>query len=220
MAQSLGERRNGRKLRGPLVLGAGVIPSRFHQAPTKRRHRSTICAGVGWASIRALTGWGRRDLRGRVSFVPTVTSNRDDEQLSFGISLGLRARVAVFGRVFGIGMRRNRVPAEQVGDGCPNGLPLVLSASTERGTEMKKASIASLETVSIEEARAYMHESNGDELAAAYLLAQHRNALDGSTDAPDETEVHHALFLLRRAQGLKAPSFDSMRVLLRQRVAA
>ena len=31
--------------------------------------------------------------------------------------------------------------------------------------------------------------------------------------------VHHALFLLRRAQGLPAPSFDALRVQLRQRAA-
>lgn len=201
------------------MLGTAVLPSRLYREPAKRRHQSTIGGRVGRA-MRSLGGWARRDLRGRVTFVPSASPIVEDESLSFGISLGLRARVAVFGRVFGIGMRHPRISTEQVGDGCPNGLPLVLSASTERGTEMKKASIASLETVSIEEARAYMHESNGDELAAAYLLAQHRNALDGSSDAPDETEVHHALFLLRRAQGLKAPSFDSMRVMLRQRVAA
>jgi hypothetical protein len=38
--------------------------------------------------------------------------------------------------------------------------------------------------------------------------------------APDDAEVHHAMFLLRRARGLDAPSFDSMRVQLRRRVAA
>jgi hypothetical protein len=33
-------------------------------------------------------------------------------------------------------------------------------------------------------------------------------------------EIHHALFLLRRARGLDAPSFDLMRVQLRRRHAA
>jgi hypothetical protein len=80
--------------------------------------------------------------------------------------------------------------------------------------------IASLETVSLEEALAYLDTAHGDELVAAFRLAQDRNTLDGSPDAPDATEVHHALFLLRRARGLAAPSFDLMRVQLKQLAAA
>jgi len=82
------------------------------------------------------------------------------------------------------------------------------------------AIIASLDTVSLEEALAYLDSAEGDELAAAYALAKDRNTLDGSENEPDDAEVHHALFLLRRARGLNAPSFDLMRVQLKRRVAA
>ena len=44
--------------------------------------------------------------------------------------------------------------------------------------------------------------------------------MNGSDQEPDDAEVHHALFLLRRARGLDAPSFDLMRVQLRRRLAA
>jgi hypothetical protein len=84
----------------------------------------------------------------------------------------------------------------------------------------RKPTIQSLETVSLEEARAYLDASGGDELDAAYALACDRNRLDGSTALPDEAEVHHAFFLLCRARGMHAPSFDEMRVELRRRVAA
>lgn len=84
----------------------------------------------------------------------------------------------------------------------------------------RKPSIKSLETVSIEEAQAYLEYASGDELDAAYALAWDRNRLDGGVTAPDEAEVHHALFLLCRARGKVAPSFDEMRIELRRRVAA
>ena len=80
--------------------------------------------------------------------------------------------------------------------------------------------ITSLEVLSLEEALAYLDSAEGDELSAAYSLAKDRNLLDGDSDEPDEAEVHHALFLLRRARGLNAPSFDLMRVQLRRLVAA
>ena len=80
--------------------------------------------------------------------------------------------------------------------------------------------IASLDNVSLEEALAYLDYAEGDELAAATALARDRNILDGGDGEPDDAEVHHALFLLRRARGLNAPSFDLMRAQLRGRVAA
>jgi hypothetical protein len=80
--------------------------------------------------------------------------------------------------------------------------------------------LANLESVSLEEALAYLDSAEGDELSAAYSLAKDRNRLDGSNKDPDHAEVHHALFLLRRARGLNAPSFDLMRVQLRKLVAA
>lgn len=83
----------------------------------------------------------------------------------------------------------------------------------------RKPSIRSLETVSPEEATSYLEYAGGDDLGAAYALACDRNRLDGSIAPPDDAEVHHALFLLCRAHGKVAPSFDEMRVELRRRVA-
>ena len=80
--------------------------------------------------------------------------------------------------------------------------------------------ITSLESITLEQALAYLDSAEGDELSAAYALARDRNLIDGDTEEPDEAEVHHALFLLRRARGLNAPSFDLMRVQLRRLIAA
>lgn len=84
----------------------------------------------------------------------------------------------------------------------------------------KKPSVRSLDTVSSDEARAYLAYAGGDELRAAYVLAVDRNRLDGSLASPDDTEVHHALFLICRAFGRIPPSFDDMRVELRRLAAA
>ncbi len=86
--------------------------------------------------------------------------------------------------------------------------------------KQRKPSIQSLETVTTEEAQAYIAYAHGDELDGAYALAWDRNKLDGSVTAPDDAEVHHAMFLLCRALGKVAPSFDQMRVELRRRAAA
>jgi hypothetical protein len=83
----------------------------------------------------------------------------------------------------------------------------------------RKPSIRSLETVTLDEALAYLDFTGGDELNAARALAWDRNRLDGSHAAPDDAEVHHALFLLCRARGQHPPSFDEMRVELRRRAA-
>jgi hypothetical protein len=92
----------------------------------------------------------------------------------------------------------------------------------DKGAQMKqrKPCIKSLETVAVEEAQAYIAYAHGDELEGAYALAWDRNRLDGSVSAPDDAEVHHAMFLLCRALGKVAPSFDQMRVDLRRRAAA
>ena len=98
---------------------------------------------------------------------------------------------------------------------------LLPRSSGNEGASMKrKPSIRSLETVSFDEAMAYLDHSSGDELDAAYKLAVDRARLDGSRAAPDDAEVHHALFLWCRARGLNPPSFDEMRVELRRRIAA
>ena len=93
-------------------------------------------------------------------------------------------------------------------------------AHSSSSREIARPIIRSLEALTLEEALAYLDTAEGDELSAAYALAKDRNLLDGDRDEPDEAEVHHALFLLRRARGLNAPSFDLMRVQLRRLVAA
>jgi hypothetical protein len=101
--------------------------------------------------------------------------------------------------------RRPQQPGDVEGTGC---------------MKKRKPSIKSLETITLDEAIAYLDHASGDELSAANALAWDRNRLDGSVAAPDDAEVHHALFLLCRARGRHAPSFDEMRVELRRRVAA
>jgi hypothetical protein len=85
---------------------------------------------------------------------------------------------------------------------------------------MKRVAIHSIDSVSELEAESYLAAAAGDELAAAYQLAADRNILDGSADPPDAAEVHHALFLLRRAVGQEPPSFDGTRLALKRLVAA
>ncbi len=120
-------------------------------------------------------------------------------------------------RLFGAGVRgANRAQSSK--DGMANTTPQ--SGGSEGAGMKRKPSIRSLDTVSLDEAMAYLDHANGDELAAAYSLAWDRNRLDGSNAAPDDTEVHHALFLLCRTRGKRAPSFDEMRVELRRRQAA
>jgi hypothetical protein len=101
--------------------------------------------------------------------------------------------------------RRTQQPGGIEGTGC---------------MKKRKPSIKSLDTITLDEAIAYLDQAAGDELSAAHALAWDRNRLDGSVAAPDDAEVHHALFLLCRARGKHAPSFDEMRVELRRRVAA
>jgi hypothetical protein len=95
-----------------------------------------------------------------------------------------------------------------------------MALSTRPRSNARTPIITSLEAVTLVEALAYLDSAEGDELSAAYALAEDRNLLDGDTKEPDEAEVHHALFLLRRARGLNAPSFDLMRVQLRRLNAA
>ena len=87
-------------------------------------------------------------------------------------------------------------------------------------TPVSEPIIKSLEEVTLEQALQYLESAEGDELSAAIALAKDRNLLDETSGEPDEAEVHHALFMLRRARGLNAPSFDLMRVQLRRLIAA
>ena len=74
---------------------------------------------------------------------------------------------------------------------------------TARGDLMKRPVLRSLETVHSDEAQRYLKLAGGDELNAAIAIAVDRNKLDGTARAPDDMEIHHALFLLRRAQGIE-----------------
>lgn len=76
---------------------------------------------------------------------------------------------------------------------------------------MHERRVVSISTVTLEEALAYLDYAEGDELRAAVELAQDRNLLDGCDKEPDHADIHHALFLLRRARGLTPPSFDQTR---------
>lgn len=82
---------------------------------------------------------------------------------------------------------------------------------------MKRPIVSSLGNLTPEQASAYLRISRGDELQAAVALAVDRNLLEGVAKHPDATEVHHALFLLRHARGLNAPSYDDTRVELRDK---
>lgn len=67
------------------------------------------------------------------------------------------------------------------------------------------------------EALQYLDACEGDEVAAATLLASDRCSLARVAEPADEADVHHAMFLLRRARGLPSLSFDDLRVELRSR---
>jgi hypothetical protein len=85
---------------------------------------------------------------------------------------------------------------------------------------MRLPNLQNLSMITLDEARSYLEAAHDDEIEAAVLLATDRNLLAGFEEEPDEQEIHHALFLLRRARGLEAPSFDALRVQLRNRAAA
>jgi hypothetical protein len=125
---------------------------------------------------------------------------------------------------FSLSTPKRHAHSFNVGGGFPGVAFALLYTScgfrSQRGDWMSTPAIKSLEHVSLEEALAYLDASEGDELGAAFALATHRNELGGSSEAPDDAEVHHALFLLRKARGLDAPSFDLMRIQLKRRVAA
>ncbi len=116
---------------------------------------------------------------------------------------------------------RGRAVAARISQSKTNRAALAPPVGGEgTGCMKRKPSISSLETVSPDEAAAYLEHAGGDELNAAYALAWDRNRLDGSIAPPDEAEVHHAFFLMCRACGKLPPSFDEMRVELRRRMAA
>jgi hypothetical protein len=166
-------------------------------------------------------------VRGSRPFAPFVSIDRaylpGTVKLTLGCDFAARlARAAQYD--FSLPMPRRHSDMTSVGGGFPGVAYALLYSScqerSQRGDWMITPAIKSLDRVSLEEALAYLDASEGDELGAAFALATHRNELAGSSEAPDDAEVHHALFLLRRARGLDAPSFDLMRIQLKRRVAA
>jgi hypothetical protein len=94
-------------------------------------------------------------------------------------------------------------------------------AVSNRSLPISRGPSLAFPRVTLAQAYLYIEAAEGDELRAAVALATDRLDLEGSVGhRPDEAEVHHALFLLRRARGLPAPSFDWMRVELRTTLAA
>jgi hypothetical protein len=172
---------------------------------------------------RSLSAY-RSNARGRVG--PDASQGRTRTPLTRGL-LGLEAAAASAARLdehtFNAGVALALVyPLLRLGRRVLGGRGMARNRSSSEGAGCmkRKPTIKSLQTVSLEEAIAYLDHANGDELDAAYALAMDRNRLDGSAFPPDDAEVHHAYFLLCRARGLLPPSFDDMRVELRRRVAA
>ncbi|MGD0676161.1 MAG: hypothetical protein ABSC94_12120 [Polyangiaceae bacterium] len=175
---------------------------------------------------RSLSAYGSHARGVRVMFVGERTvpshrasSNREWERAALiggaAFALALLSPLVRSGGSGGWKASTRASPAEGDGEQVP-----AQRSGGERDGMKRKPSIGSLETVSLEEAIAYLEHSSGDEVTAAVALAWDRNRLDGSLSAPDDAEVHHALFLLCRARGMRPPSFDAMRVELRRRVAA
>lgn len=193
------------------------------------------------SQVRRVTATGRREGRrslaaygphARGARAPSEkgTDLRGDSARTAQVPLAGEREASDYGAAFALAMafpliRRVRRLLGAETSGTPRAgqeavVPPRASGSEGAGCMKRKPSISSLETVSLDEATAYLDDAGGDELNAAYSLAWDRNRLDGSHAAPDEAEVHHALFLLCRARGRHAPSFDEMRVELRRRVAA
>ena len=77
--------------------------------------------------------------------------------------------------------------------------------------------IRDVDSLSETEALQYLAACDGDEVSAATRLAADRCKLARVASPPDEADVHHAMFLLRKARGLPSQSFDNLRIELRAR---
>jgi len=188
----------------PPVEGMPVSDIRRVTVSGRREGRRTHAAYGSHARGLRVADGGDRMARSAQTRGGRVRAARP-EAWSAGLALAL---------VFPL-VRRSRF-----GSGRPGSLPAKIDDGGGSEGMKRKPSIKSLETVSLEEATAYLEHCGGDELGAAYALACDRNRLDGSIAPPDDAEVHHALFLLCRARGKRASSFDEMRVALRRRIAA
>jgi hypothetical protein len=216
--------------RHPVASSFGSPANRLDWIPLTRVR--PLGGALSIAPLHARSGGGGRP------FAPCVSIDRADLPGAVRLQLGfdVEARLERAAQIaFSIPTPKRHMRwhttegAEAFGSvGIRGGFPGVAFAllfgscalSSQRGDWMRTPAIKSLDGVSLDEALAYLDAANGDELGAAFALATHRNELGGSSEAPDDAEVHHALFLLRRARGLEAPSFDLMRVQLKRRVAA
>jgi len=175
---------------------------------SRREGRRSLSAyGAHARGSRVIAAGQRVKGRARTRRHDDLFTGAVHESFSAGVALAL-----VYPLVRKARLRSESITATQ---------PLSPETAGSEGAGMKrKPSIRSLETVSLDEAVAYLEYANGDELDAAYAIAIDRARLDGSLASPDDAEVHHALFLLCRARGQRTPSFDEMRVELRRRLAA
>jgi hypothetical protein len=207
--------------------GLLVVPPKAPRGPTwipitRVRPLGGAAALSFVSSLSSLAAGGR-------PFAPRVEIDRADVPGTVRLALGfdMEARLARATQLalvaFSLPTPKRHGAGFRVGEGLPGvafALLKICTDRSQRGDWMRTPAIKSLDCVSLEEALAYLDAAEGDELSAAFALATHRNELDGSAQAPDDAEVHHALFLLRKARGLDAPSFDLMRVQLKRRVAA
>jgi hypothetical protein len=199
-------------------VGAARRPTRYMSESEIRR----VVSGGRRDGRRSLSAYGShaRGIREHVTAgiglgpaIARVRWRRGVDQLSGGWTAGV-ALALVYPLV-------TQTPRPRTGGAASSTTALPYAGDGKGiGGMKRKPSIASLENVSFDEAAAYLDDAHGDELDAARALAWDRNRLDGSHGAPDEAEVHHALFLLCRARGKQPPSFDEMRVELRRRIAA
>ncbi len=204
----------------PKFINRRLLTSSPTHAGARFRPRGARAAGQRQAAaglLRAL----RAGRGGLFDARPAVLRAAPAVQLDFYVEALLQAM-----RPLALGLRSRGLQRVINVAVAPQGVPLAQMTSScfvtrQRGDWMaRNPVIRTLATVSLEEALAYLDAADGDELTAADNLARERNRLEGTTRPPDETEIHHALFLLRRARGLDAPSFDLMRVQLRRRHAA
>jgi hypothetical protein len=209
------------KRRDPLGTSPGACSMSARPHPNNHPQRASAKGSATESNRRSRTQDGRNvrsvEVAGIVARERVVT---EDDAFEFGGGGGSPSARTQINRVSGIAPEalNHREGHVLPPSRCTTNTALPQVESTE-GHRMTTI-ISSLENVSLEEALAYLDTAEGDELEAAFALARDRNHLDGSNSEPDEAEVHHALFLLRRARGLTAPSFDLLRVQLRERVAA
>jgi hypothetical protein len=212
----IGQERSGQPTLGRVRTSSPFEPRFINRAPRAyaQRNQRGLAAFqptfLRWRERQRRAAWARIDQ-------PAISAGR--MLTAIHIVIALPQPTLIRPRPFGNGLRKPRNPWLRIGDGCP-GAESFVSSVNQRGARMRGPAISSLATLTLDEALAYLDLAEGDEILAAFELARDRNHLDGDTSDPDDAEIHHALFMLRRARGLTAPSFDTMRVQLRRLLPA